>query len=300
MTDWLTIDDFLSLVLVLIMFAIGATLRFTDFRRIFMRPASLILGLGLQMLFLPLLTFIVLSFTDLDPLFKVGFLIVSFCPGGTTSNFVSYLINADVALSISLTTINSFLILIMIPLGTNLALDYFLETQSQFHLPFGETMARVFFIILLPAFIGLVFNYYLPKMSLRLRNPLKVVNIILLGTVYGIKYFGNKDYGGAGLSAEEIVQLLPVAISLQVGSMLVAYYVATRLIQRKTSCVTIGIEVGLQNTTLALVIASVFLANVEMSKPALVYAMFSFFTTLGFAWVIYRWVIVANRKKYLQ
>ena len=298
MAEWFTLDNFLSSVLMLIMFAIGATLRFSDFRRIFWRPRSLILGLVLQMLFLPALTFAVLSVTNLDPLLKVGFMIVSFCPGGTTSNFVSYLINADVALSISLTTINSFLILLTIPLGTNLALNYFLDTQSTFVLPFADTMTRVFFIILLPAFLGLLFNYYLPKLSVSVRYPLKVINVILLASIYAIKYFADQDNGGAGLEWTEVRTILPVAMILQIVSMLIAYYSATPFITRKTSCVTIGIEVGLQNTTLALVIATVFLSNEQMGKPALVYAMFSFFTTIAFAWIIYRYVILVQRRKY--
>jgi BASS family bile acid:Na+ symporter len=298
MGNWISIDGILSWVLVLIMFAIGATLRMSDFRRIFWRPTSLVLGLLLQMLFLPLFTFCVVSMTDLDPLFKVGFIIVSLCPGGTTSNFVSYLINADVALSIALTTINSFLILLTIPIGTNLALSHFLGSESSFHLPFGDTLSSVFLIILLPAFIGLIFNHFFPRLSLSLRHPLKIINAILLGGVYAIKFFSSKEHGGADLGLEDIKALLPVALLIQVVAMVISYVLASRMISRKTSCVTLGIEVGLQNTALALVISSVFLANVTMSKPALVYAMFSFFTTLAFAWLIYRFVILENRRKY--
>ena len=292
MADWITIDTGLSVTLMLIMFAIGATLRFSDFRRIFTRPKSLLTGLALQIIFLPLLTFCFLSMTNMDPLFKVGFMIVSFCPGGTTSNFVSYLVNADVALSISLTTINSFLILLTIPIGTNLALSYFLEAESEFHLPFMSTMASVFFIILLPAFVGLVFNHLLPKLSILVRNPLKVINIVLLALVYSLKYFSSKENGGADIGQDDIISLLPFALCLQLTSLLAAYAVATYLLNRKITSLTIGIEVGLQNTTLAIVIASVFLVNTEMSKPALIYSMFSFITTLIFALVVYRYVVV--------
>ena len=76
------------------------------------------------------------------------------------------------------------------------------------------------------------------------------------------------------------------------------YFLAVRWLKRKLSSLTIGIEVGLQNTALALLIASVLLANSEMSKPALVYAMFSFFTTLAFAMAVFQWVILKDRKRF--
>jgi len=207
-------------------------------------------------------------------------------------------VNADVALSISLTTINSFLILLTIPFGVNIALDYFIGSETQITLEFGETLVRVFSLILLPAFLGVCFNQYLSKLSLRLRMPLKYINAALLAIVYTIKFLGSEEVGGSGVSFADIKQLLPVAILLQIISMLIAYWLATKILKRSSSCLTIGIEVGLQNTALALLIASEFLSNSAMSKPALIYAMFSFFTTLLFAWIIYRFVILKQRQKW--
>ena len=300
MGEWLTIDNALSAVLILIMFAIGATLRFSDFKKVLYQPKSICLGLVLQMMFLPLFTFCVVSLVDIDPLYKVGFIIVSLCPGGTTSNFISYLVGADVALSIALTTINSFLILLTIPLGTNLALTYFIHESTPFQLPFLSTMSSVFMIILLPAIAGLLFNNYFASLSGMIRKPLKVLTVCLLAFVYGVKLFGNKEHGGTGIELTEILLLLPVAIFIQLTAMILSYFLAVKWLSRKLSCLTIGIEVGLQNTALALLIASVFLMNVEMSKPALVYAMFSFFTTLAFAMAVFQWVIRKERKKYAK
>ncbi len=292
------VDSLLKLVLILIMFAIGATLRFSDFRRIFWYPKSLVLGLVLQMLFLPAFAFIILSLVDISPYYKIGFIVVALCPGGTTSNFISYLVNADVALSISLTTINSFLILITIPFGVNLGLAYFLDTQSELILPFFDTAKQVFSVILLPAFLGLCFNHFFRELSLKVRMPLKYINVILLAAVYALKLWGDSD-GGGGVTIAELKKILPIAMFLQIVSMLTAYYLARKTVQRNTSALTIGIEVGLQNTALALFIASVLLDSERMASPALVYAMFSFFTTLLFAWIVYKFIIIPSRQKYL-
>lgn len=251
------------------------------------------------MVFLPLVTFLVVSCTNLDPLLKVGFIIVSLCPGGTTSNFISYLVNADVALSISLTTINSFLILLTIPIGTNLALDYFMHQHTtSISLDFYETIKQVLTIILIPAVLGLLFNHFAPNSSRIIRNPFKYINVCLLGLVYALKIFAGEESGGSGISFNDIKILLPIALFLQVCTMVGSYFIATKFLQRKTSCLTIGIEVGLQNTTLALVVATVMLGSNPMGKPALVYALFSFFTTIVYSWVVYQFVILRDRKKY--
>ena len=110
------IDYLLSAVLMLITFAIGSSLRFADFENIFKKSKPLYLGLFLQMVFLPICAFIIAELVNLPPAEKVGLIIVAICPGGTTSNFISYLIKADTALAVALTAINSLLILLSIPL----------------------------------------------------------------------------------------------------------------------------------------------------------------------------------------
>ncbi len=282
------IDILISGSLALIMFGIGASLKPEDFRNVFLYPKALLLGLVLQMLFLPLFVWAITLCTDLNPFFKAGLFIVALCPGGTTSNFISYIVKAEVALSISLTTVNSILILFTIPFFTGIGLNYYLENNQVISLPVGETVLQVFLITLLPAILGLLFNHFFTKFSTRIQQPLKYINILLLGLVFSIKFFAGESQGGSGITTEEIIAILPAALAVNLGSMLISYAFA-RLIQLDNrQAVTIGIEVGLQNTTLALLVTGTLLANNEMTKPALVFALFSFFTTLAFAWIAKR------------
>lgn len=282
------IDILISGSLALIMFGIGASLKPHDFRNVFLYPKALVLGLVLQMFFLPLFVWAITLCTDLNPFFKAGLFIVALCPGGTTSNFISYIVKAEVALSISLTTVNSILILFTIPFFTGIGLDYYLENNQAISLPVGETVLQVFLITLLPAILGLLFNHFFTKFSTSIQQPLKYINVLLLGLVFSIKFFAGESQGGSGITTEEIIAILPAALAVNLGSMLISYALA-RLIQLDNrQAVTIGIEVGLQNTTLALLVTGTLLANNEMTKPALVFAMFSFFTTLAFAWIAKR------------
>ncbi len=279
------IDFLISFVLALIMFTIGSSLKPGQFWQIAKRPKAVALGLILQMLFLPLLAFALVDITNLPPEFKVGLMILSFCPGGTTANLVSYLVDADVALSIYLTSINSFLILVTIPTFTYLSLIRFTGTGDHINLPVGITILQVVLIILLPVVLGMQVRRFFPKLIIILEKPLKYTSIILLAGVFTIKFLAPSTQGGSGIVWEEIKDLLPVTLFIHLLVMFLSYYLAKGFLSNHKACITIGIEVGLQNTTLALLITSTILGNEQMAKPAMVYALFSFFTTFIYAWV---------------
>jgi BASS family bile acid:Na+ symporter len=104
------------------MFGLGITLTLGDFKRIFQYPKALIIGLICQMIFLPLVAWLIITILPLDPVYAVGVLIVALCPGGATSNFLSHMFKGNVPLSISLTVTNSLISIITIPFLVNLSL----------------------------------------------------------------------------------------------------------------------------------------------------------------------------------
>lgn len=279
------VDYLISLVLALIMFTIGSSLKPGQFWAIAKRPKAVALGLILQMLFLPLIVFALVDIIPISAEFKVGLMVLAFCPGGTTANLVSFLVKADVALSIYLTSINSFLILISVPTLTYLSLVHFDMVGQEIDLPVGETIFHVILIILLPVVLGMLARRKFPDLLLKLQKPMKYASVILLAAVFSIKFLASKDNGGSGISPEEVKQLLPIALFLHLLIMFLSYYLAKGFLSDHNACITIGIEVGLQNTTLALLITSTMLDNEQMAKPAMVYALFSFFTTYIYAWV---------------
>ncbi len=282
------IDLLISIVLALIMFGIGSSLRVADFQRIFNRPRGLTLGLALQMIFLPALFFLIAWLAPFSPELKVGLFIIALCPGGTTSNFISYIVGADVALSIALTSINSILILLTIPVLTNFSLNFFIGMNESVQLSALDTIISVFSIVLIPALLGLLFNRYFPKTSAGLQNPLKYINTLLLAFVFGIKFFGDQSNGGSGIMVDEVMSLLPLILLAHLIAIIVSYYSGKIAKLNNLQATTISVEVGLQNTTLALLVTNNILQNNEMTKPALVYAIFSFFTTLLFAYLFKR------------
>lgn len=295
------LDIVTSLVLALIMLGIGISLTVRNFNTIFIRPRVLLIGLSLQMFLLPALAFLLCWFFDLSPEFKVGIIILASCPGGTTSNLTTYLLNCNTALAIVLTVINSFLTLISIPLIVQTALSFFMKDSIVIELPVMSTVLHVFFIVILPVFVGVSIRERLPNISDNLSrvhsfrlfntysikfNILKSVTVILLGIVFSIKIFGSKAVGGTGLEISDFKELLPIGILLNILGLVISYFIPLLLRYKSRTSVTISMQVGLQNTTLAFLIAASILNNSEMEKPALVYSFFSFWLTLGFGIII--------------
>jgi len=279
-----TIDVLIPVVLALTMFGVGTSLEPKDFKNIARHPKTIGLGLGLQMLFLPAAAFLMALLLPVRPEWKLGLVILSLCPGGATSNFVSYLLDLRTALSISLTSLNSILILLTIPLGVDLAISFFFGGHPDLNMSFADTITNVLFVILLPAALGLLFHYWYSELATRLKTPIKVVTTLLLAVVFGIKFFAGEQSGGGDVSWRDLAVLMPIMLVFHLITMISSYIIAVRTKREHLSAVTIGIEVGLQNTTLALLVASVLLDSNEVAKPTLVYAIFSFFTTIAFGY----------------
>ena len=282
-TKIINIDFLISFVLALIMFGIGTSISFEKFKNQLLKPKAVFIGLVLQLILLPSITLLITYFTNLSSELKMGIFIVSICPGGATSNFISYILKADVALSVVLTIINSFLILITIPILINFGLEFYDISYFEKKLNLTHSIFELLSILILPVFLGVLFNHKKAQLTNKFSGYIKIITTFLLAMVFGIKFFGSSEIGGSEISLYQIMKLLPICLCIHLFSMFLSYIIAVKNKVKRVRSITIAIEVGLQNTTLALLITSVLLNNIEMSKPALVFAMFSFFTTLIFS-----------------
>ncbi len=274
------IDILVSTVLGLIMFGIGLSLKISDFTNIAKYPKAFSLALASQMIALPLIAFLVASVANVPNEIKVGLVILAASPGGATSGFITHLFHGNVALSLSLTSINSFLTLFSIPFVVNLALQHFMGKSTDIVLPFWDTSVHIFFIALIPASVGLLFRRFYPHWALKTEKPAKYVMMGLLLAVFTIKLFAGESSGGSGLKTTDIQTIMPSALVLNIACLLFGYYFLKAFGFRHSTNLTASIESGVHNTTLAFLIAGTLLQNQEMVKPPLIYAMFSFWTAL--------------------
>lgn len=287
-----TIFDFLiSVVLAFIMLGIGLSLTIKSFKDIFLFPKTFLIGLTAQMIALPVIAFFIAMLSGLPDEIKIGLIILAACPGGTTSGFLTYFFKGNVALSVSLTSVNSFLTIFSIPFIVNLAINYFLGANADIHLSVIETVVQIFTITILPITAGMIIKNKLPSFAATIRKPLKYILLVALGAVFTIVFFADKKQGGTGITMVEIMRILPWALLLNIACMIFSYFIGyfTRLGVR--NALTIMFEGAVHNTTLAFLVAGTLLHNQQMLKPALIYSMFSFWTAAIGAWIfkaIYR------------
>ncbi|MFT6716630.1 MAG: BASS family bile acid:Na+ symporter [Saprospiraceae bacterium] len=294
------VNLFIGLVLVLIMFSVGLTLTVDKFKTVLKHPRAFILGLSLQMIALPVLAFVFCVFSNISPEWKAGLFILSLCPGGTTSNFISYLLKGNTELSVAMTSVNGLLTLFTIPLLGNFVLHYFLGNSVGVELAYGKTVLKLLLVTTLPVLIGLLVKSNYPKIT-KLLNAhftvkfkantinvayLKLVTLTLLGIMFTIKLFASENAGGTNLSQQDLFDLLPIVLLFNLTGLGFGYLLPKLLQLTKNTSMTIGIEVGLQNTSLAFLVIGGLLQNTTMQQPALVYALFSFWTAVLFGMIV--------------
>lgn len=271
----------LPLALFIIMFGMGLGLMIDDFKRILVSPKTVILGLAAQLIMLPLVGFLMAVVFPLAPELAVGIMILSACPGGPTSNLITYLASGNVALSITLTAISSLITVFTIPLVVNLGMEVFLGTGEALQLPFLETVLQIAIITVIPVSLGMVMHAKAPALAARFERGVKWLSLFFLGLiVVGLLVKERANVGSFFL------QVGWVTFALMVVTMALGYGIATLAKIEHSSATAITVEVGIQNGTLAIAVASAptFLNTPAMAIPAAIYSLLMFLVSGIFAW----------------
>lgn len=279
-------DQVLPIALFVIMFGIGITLQIEDFAEVFLQPKAILMGLSIQALLVPLLAFGLNELWPLSPAAKAGLVLVAACPGGSASNLLTHLLRGRVALSVSLTALNSLLVLLTLPLVTNLALTLYLERDTEISLPFWRTFGEVLTTVILPVAIGMLLRNRLPRLSERLNQPLRyLLPLILLGVFAGVLFFENRSPDGQS----DFWRLMLPCLIFNALSALLGFLLSRWVGVEKEGQFTIAIEVSLRNSAIAIFVASSLLKLPAVALIAVVYSSFTFFSTALWAWSIKRW-----------
>ena len=212
------INFLLNIVLALIMFGLGLSLKREDFQQLFDQPKSLAIGLFAQMVILPFVAAFIVLQSPLPPEMQVGIMILSLCPGGITSNLVSYFVKGNVALAVSLTVSNALLSLFSIPLVVNLCLRYFMKGAGGevASLPFWNTLFEIFLVTIIPALLGMSAKRKFGRHAARIGKWVNIVLPLLLFCVFGFKFLAGSQHGGTDMTAADIWLLSPYVISLNI------------------------------------------------------------------------------------
>ena len=265
---------FLPVSLAIIMFGMGLTLVVSDFSRLFAYPKEVLIGLFNQLIFLPLIGFLIILLFDLNSSMAIGIMILSLCPGGPTSNLITQVARGNIGLSVTLTALASLITVFTIPIILSEAISYFTgETDVIIELPVVQTMLQILVITVIPVFIGMVIRKKNEAFALRMERPMRIASTVLFFIIFLLVMIANKD-----LIVQAMKEVGLATLLLNLSTMALGYITAKIFGIKGKSQISITIESGIQNGTLAFVIATTILNNVEMGLPTGAYSIWMFIT----------------------
>jgi bile acid:Na+ symporter, BASS family len=263
----------LALSLVIIMFGMGLSLTANDFKRVFIEPKAILIGLVNQLVLLPAIGFLLISIFDVRAEVAIGLIILAACPGGPTSNLITHLAKGDTALSVSLTAVSSFVTLLTIPIIINLGLRTVLGSSTEIQLDFLQTIAQVFIIVVFPITIGMIIKAKKEAFAMRMEKPVRTASAIVFVLVL------------VGVVVSQKENIIPyakeagfISLLLNVMTMGMGMLIASLMKLSRKQAISISIESGIQNGTLAIAIATGLLMNTEYAIAPAIYSLIMFIT----------------------
>lgn len=265
---------FLPVSLAIIMFGMGLTLVIGDFVRIFTYPKAVLIGLINQIILLPIIGFSIVVLFNLSPTMATGVMILSLCPGGPTSNLITQVSRGNIGLSVTLTALASLITVFTIPVLLSEAIAYFTgNTGVVIELPVLETMLQILVITVIPIAIGMMIRKRNEGFALRMEKPMRTASTVLFVIIFLVIIIANKDNLVQAMKEVGLATLL-----LNLLTMVLGFLTAKLFGIAGNSQITITIESGIQNGTLAFVIATTILNNFEMGLPTGAYSIWMFIT----------------------
>lgn len=250
----------------LIMFGMGISLRPADFGNALKQPRILIIGLLLQFMLMPLFAWGISVLMALPPLLLAGMVLVGTSPGGTASNVITYLAKGDLALSITLTTISTLVAVIATPYLTLLYAGQTVPVDAT------AMLLSIVKIVLLPVFLGVAVNVLFGKKLEKVKDVFPLISVIAIVVIIAIVVALN-----AGRLADMALVLVAAVMLHNALGLASGYGIAKLLGYNEKTSRTLAIEVGMQNSGLAVALASKYFG----AAAALPGALFSIWHNLS-------------------
>lgn len=267
-----------------LMLGIGMALRAGDFRQVAARPRGLLLGIAGQYVALPLIGLgFALLFRHSYEL-AVGFVLLAASPSANSSNALTWLARGNLALAVSLTAVSSVLTLLTIPLFTGAALLLFAGQSQPIALPVGQMLLHLALLALLPLLLGMAARQLLPGACRRIEPWLNRTSMLLLLLLIAL------------IAVDQWPALRPWAgrLALATTAMCALAMFAGQVLARSgrlewRDAVTISLEVGVQNCTLAFLVAYNVLQSATIGMPAAIYGITMYFVAFA--------LVIASRRR---
>ena len=269
------------IALALIMLSLGLGLTIQDFTRVIKQPKDFLLGLVCQMFLLPIIAFLLIKVLNTPIELALGVMIIAAAPGGVTSNVLTKFAKGDVALSISLTAVISLVSIISVPLIVFTSADLLNITYMSKEISMISIAFKMFFVVTLPVIIGMLIRKFAANFINSKTLFIQRISIFLFILVFAAIWIEEWDN-----IVSFIIRAGTVTLALNIIMMLVGYFVAKFFASGIPQRRCISIECGLQNGTLAVVVASQLFDELVYMVPTASYALIMMVTSLIFVFFI--------------
>jgi len=261
-TGWLT-TKWVNPLLMVVMFGMGLTIKPNDFAVVFKRPKDIIIGFFAQFCIMPFLAWSLGMLFRLPPELLVGVVLVGTCPGGTSSNVMTYLSKGDVPLSVGMTCVSTLMAPLMTPMITYLILRTTVDVNVL------SMFLSIVKVVLIPIGLGLVINHFFEEQTQKAVSVLPLVSVTAIVLIVAAVVAANSKAIKTSSSIVFIVVILHNLLGYALGFLL-AVLLHLPLAKKKA----LAIEVGMQNSGLAVSLAkSSFAAYPLATVPGAIFSV---------------------------
>lgn len=246
-----------NFILAFIMFGVALGIKISDFKEILKKPKPLIVGLSAQIIALPAVTFCLVSVFHqfIPPGVAMGMILVSACPGGNISNYISSLSRANVALSVSLTSVTTVVAVIFTPLNFKIWGTFYVNFMNRnaanmlqpITIDFWQMLYTLTFLIIIPLTFGMALSHFFPKFRRKIEKPVQIISLLLFVGILVGALIANLEHFKNNLFYIFIIVLLHNLTLILLG-----YGWARLFGLSKINCRTISVETGIQNSGIGL------------------------------------------------
>jgi len=255
--------SYVNTLLGIVMFGMGLTLKASDFKVVFSRPKDIIIGCLSQFTIMPLLAFFLTKIFGLPAELAVGVILVGTCPGGTSSNVMTYLAKGDVALSVGMTGVSTILAPFLTPLLTYVFAGQTVDVNMM------SMFMSIVKVVILPIAAGCIINKFFSAFTQKLVSVLPLVSVTaIVAIVAAVVSANSSKIMTCGLL------IVAVVILHNLCGYALGYCVGRVLKLDMAKCKAVAIEVGMQNSGLATSLAATHFAQYPLATiPGAVFSV---------------------------
>ncbi len=285
----------LNITIAFIMFGVALDIKWQHFKDVIMKPKSAIVGIISQFILLPAITFAFIVVLNPTPTVALGMILIAACPGGNISNFMSSMAKGNIALSVSLTAVATLAATFMTPLNFALWGKLYLNHYNAagagsylvpIEIDFIQMVQTVVILLGLPVILGLFFSQYLPKLTQKIKKPIRQLSIIIFIGFVIVLLSANFSNFLRVIQVVFLIVLIHNALALGTG-----FTVGSIMKLPKIDRRSITLETGIQNSGLALVLMfnpKIFPPDLELGGMTVIAAwwgVWHIISGLGISWL---------------